>query len=181
LYASTTIRNGVVVLGKGSTEIADLDVKELIKELNKAVADEWFAIYQYWYASLSAEQIMSPIVMDAIKKALEQEREHADEFASRILELEGLPIRNPNEWNNVAHCKYAEPPEDPTDLKRFLQDALDGERCAMRAYNQIAKMTFGKDHVTYQLVTHILAEEAEHEEMFEDLLENLPCTFSRVK
>jgi bacterioferritin len=44
----------------------------------------------------------------------------------------------------------------------------------MRAYNQITKMTFGKDHVTYQLVTHILPEEVQHEEMFEDLLESLP-------
>ncbi len=168
-------------MGKASSEIADLDVKELVKELNRAVADEWFAIYQYWYASLVPEQVMSPIVMDAIKKALEDEREHAEELASRILELEGLPIRNPNEWAKLAHCKYAEPPEDPTDLRRFLQDALEGERCAMRAYNQIAKMTFGKDHITYQHITHILAEEAEHEEIFEDLLENLPCTFSRSK
>ena len=168
-------------MGKVSTEIADLNVKDLVKELNRAVADEWFAIYQYWYASLAPEQIMSPIVMDAVKKALEDEREHAEEFASRILELEGLPVRNPSEWEKLAHCKYAEPPEDPTDLKRFLEDALEGERCAMRAYNQIAKMTFGKDHVTYQLITHILAEEAEHEEMFEDLLQNLPCNFARGK
>ncbi|WP_455284474.1 ferritin-like domain-containing protein [[Eubacterium] cellulosolvens] len=168
-------------MGKVSTEIADLNVKELVGELNRALADEWFAIYQYWYGSLAPEQIMSPVVMEAIKKALEDEKEHAEELASRILELEGLPIRNPNDWGKMAHCKYLEPPEDLTDLKRFLADALEGERCAMRAYNEIAKMTFGKDHVTYQLIAHILAEEAEHEEMFEDLLQNLPCTFSKSK
>jgi ferritin-like protein len=65
---------------------------------------------------------MSPIVMDAIKKALEQEREHADELASRILELEGLPIRNPKEWDNLAHCKYIEPPEDPTHILHIGYD-----------------------------------------------------------
>ena len=37
-------------------------------ELNRALADEWFAIYEYWYVSLAPEQIMSPIVMNAIKK-----------------------------------------------------------------------------------------------------------------
>ena len=38
-------------------------------------------------------------------------------------------------------------------------------------YNKLARKTFGKDNVTYQLVTHILSEEVEHEEKFENLLE----------
>jgi len=168
-------------MGKTSTEIADLDVDSLVKELNRALADEWLAIYQYWYGSLAPEQTMSPIVMDAIKEALEDEKEHAEELAERILQLEALPIRNPSEWGKLAHCKYLEPPEDLTDLKKFLEDAVEGERCAMNAYNAIANMTFGKDHITYQLITHILSEEAEHEEMFQDLLENLPCIFARGK
>lgn len=168
-------------MGKTSTEIADLDVSKLVQELNRALADEWLAIYQYWYGSIAPEQTMSPIVMDAIKEALEDEREHAEELAERILELEGLPIRNPNQWEKLAHCKYAEPPEDLTDLRSFLEDALEGERCAMKVYNAIAKTVFGKDHITYQLITHILAEEAGHEERFQDLLENLPCVFARGK
>ena len=167
------------IMGKISRKIADLNVDDLIKELNRALADEWLAIYQYWYASTVAEQIMAPVVMDAIKHALEDEKEHAQELAERILELEGIPIKNPNQWDQLAHCKYAQPPEGLTELKRFLADALEGERCAMNTYNDIAKMTFGKDHITYQLIVHILSEEAEHEELFEDLLTDLPCTFSK--
>jgi bacterioferritin len=166
-------------MGKTSRIIADLNVDELIKELNRALADEWLAIYQYWYISTVAEQIMAPVVMDAIKHALEDEKEHAQELANRILELDGVPIKNPNEWNQIAHCKYVEPPESQTNLKRFLADALRGERCAMETYNNIAKMTFGKDHLSYQLIVHILSEEAEHEELFEGLLTDLPCSFSR--
>jgi len=166
-------------MGKTSRVIADLDVDELIKELNRAISDEWFAIVQYWYGSLAPEQSMNPVVRDVIKEALDDEREHANELADRILELGGIPVKNPDRWSQLAHCKYLEPPAELTDLKKFLQDALEGERCAMKAYNEIAKMTFGKDHVTYQLIVHILSEEAAHEEIFEDMLEKLPCVFSK--
>ncbi|WP_309492844.1 ferritin-like domain-containing protein [Candidatus Hecatella orcuttiae] len=164
-------------MGKTSRVIADLDVDALIEELNRAIADEWLAIAQYWYGSLAPEQTMNPVVKEAIKKALDDEREHVNELAERILELGGTPLKNPDQWNQLAHCKYLEPPNKLTDLRKFLQDALKGEECAMKAYNEIAKLTFGKDHITYQLIVHILSEEAEHEEMFEDMLENLPCDF----
>ena len=165
-------------MGKTSKKIIKIEANKLVGELNRALADEWFAIYQYWYASLAPEQIMSPVVMEVFEETLKDEREHAEELASRILELEGRPIDNPDQWEKLAHCKYATPPKDLTDLKRFLGDALKGEICAMETYNKIAEMTFGKDHVTYQLISHILSEEAKHEESFEDLLTNLPCTFS---
>jgi bacterioferritin len=164
-------------MGKTSRVIAGLDVDDLIKELNRALADEWLAIIQYWYGSIAPEQIMNPVVRDAIKKAFDDEKEHANELAERILELEGIPLKNPNKWNETAHCTYLEPPDSLTDLKKFLQDAIKGEECAMKAYNEIARMTFGKDHITYQLIVHILSEEAGHEEMFQDMLENLPCDF----
>ena len=167
------------MLGKTSRIIADVDVDKLIKELNRALADEWLAIVQYWFASIAPEQIMNPVVRDAIKETLEDEREHANELAERILELGGIPIRNPDQWNQVAHCKYIEPTSELTNLKQYLQDAYKGEQCAIKTYNEIAEMTFGKDHVTYQLIVHILSEEAGHEETFEDMLEDLPCTFSK--
>lgn len=170
---------GMILWGKTSRIIADLNVDELIKELNRAIADEWLAIAQYWYGSLAPEQTINPVVKDAIKEALDDEREHVNELADRILELGGIPLKNPEQWNQLAHCKYLEPPSELTNLKKFLQDAVEGEECAIKAYNEIAKMTFGKDYVTYQLITHILSEEAAHEEIFEDMLENLPCDFSK--
>lgn len=165
-------------MGKTSRKVARLDVDKLIEELNRALADEWLAIYQYWFASQAPEQIMSPVVRETFEDILKDEREHADELINRILELEGMPLRNPKQWQEVAHCTYYEPPEDLTDLKRFLVDALKAEQCAIEAYDKLAEMTFGKDHVTYQLITHILSEEVSHEETIQDMLEKLPCTFA---
>ena len=36
-------------MGKQGTKISGVDVKDLIKDLNKAYCDEWLAIYSYWY------------------------------------------------------------------------------------------------------------------------------------
>jgi len=35
-------------MGTVGIKIVGMDVKELIKRLNKALADEWLAYYQYW-------------------------------------------------------------------------------------------------------------------------------------
>ncbi|MBN1268674.1 MAG: hypothetical protein JXB04_03730 [Kiritimatiellae bacterium] len=39
----------------------------------------------------------------------------------------------------------------------------------IEVYNKILKKTDGKDPVTYQLILHILGEEIEHEDEFENL------------
>ena len=36
-------------MGKQARAIVDLSLKELVKDLNKAYADEWLAFYLYWY------------------------------------------------------------------------------------------------------------------------------------
>jgi len=40
---------------------------------------------------------------------------------------------------------------------------------AIEAYRKIAKKTLGKEDVVYQLAAHILGEEVQHEEIFENL------------
>ncbi|MEM4297238.1 MAG: hypothetical protein QW815_02585 [Nitrososphaerota archaeon] len=50
-------------MGKTGRKISRVDVNKLIEELNRALADEWLAIYQYWFASQAPEQIMNPVVM----------------------------------------------------------------------------------------------------------------------
>ena len=41
---------------------------------------------------------------------------------------------------------------------------------AIEAYNKLAQKTHGKDPITYNLAIHILSEEVEHEDEFENLL-----------
>jgi bacterioferritin len=156
-------------VGKKGKAIAEVSVVELIEDLNKAYADEWLAYYQYWVGAQIAEGIGGHEVSEELMKTAKDELEHATELANRIIELGGVPLTHPKKILEKTGCGYMEP-RDPMDFKRLLRDGIAGEGCAIDTYNKIAKKVFGKDHVTYQLVTHILSEEVGHEENFENML-----------
>jgi len=158
-------------MGKQATKIVGLNVKELIKDLNRAYCDEWLAYYSYWYMAQIVTGMGYEDMSEFLEKTAKDEAEHAEEIANRILELGGLPLSNPTELEKNANAPYPVPPKDTSDYKNFIEVVLDAEATAITVYNKIASKTQGRDHVTYQLITHILAEEVGHEERFEDLKE----------
>lgn len=158
-------------VGKQLRNIVDLSLKELVKELNKAYCDEWLAFYLYWYMA----QVVSGKTYQGMKGMLEKlaadELEHAQELADLITKLGDVPTANPMELEKNANASYMMPPKNSADMNRMIRIILEAEAGAIEVYNKLARKTQGKDHVTYQLVTHILAEEVEHENMFETLTE----------
>ena len=158
-------------MGKQLRNIVDLSLKELVKDLNKAYCDEWLAFYLYWYMA----QVVSGKTYEGMKGFLEkiakEELEHATELADLITKLGDVPSANPMDLEKNANAPYMMPPKNTADLNRIIRVVLEAEAQAIEVYNKIAKKTLGKDHVTYQLVTHILSEETAHEEMFENLME----------
>jgi bacterioferritin len=158
-------------MGKQAIEIVGVDVKELIKLLNKAYADEWLAYYSYWYMARTVTGAGYEDMSEFLEKIAKDEAEHAGELADRIIELGGLPLAHPAELEKNANAPYPEPPKGTSDYKGIIKVVCEAEAGAIDIYNKLAAQTMGKDHVTYQLICHILAEEVKHEEMFEDLLE----------
>mgnify|MGYP001558082170 CR=1 FL=1 len=158
-------------MGKEAIKVAALDVKDLIKDLNGAYADEWLAHYSYLHMSLTVTGPGYEDMAEMLEKIAKDEAEHADEVANRIIELGGTPIVHPMELEKNANAPYPKPPKETSDYKKIIDVVTDAEAGAIDVYNKIAAKTLGKDHATYQLVCHILSEEVGHEEMFEDLLE----------
>jgi len=145
-------------------------VETLVEELNRAYADEWLAFYQYWVAAqLAAGRAASPVAQE-LKRVAAEELEHAEELARRIIQLGGRPLGHPRLWLEQSNCGYSEPPANPKDLEKVIQDTVHAERCAIEVYNRLANLTHGKDHATYHLVRHILDEELEHQDTFENML-----------
>ena len=72
--------------GKKGRSIVEVDINKLLELLNKAYADEWIAYYAYKWASKVATGIISPHVAQLAGKIADEEKEHADELAERILE-----------------------------------------------------------------------------------------------
>jgi bacterioferritin len=99
--------------------------------------------------------------------------------AQRILQLGGTPLLNPKEWFTQTNCGYEEPGD--FDVVAILEDAIKGEQCAISTYSELAEMTRGKDIVTYDLVSRILADEVEHEEDLTALHEDITEFISSLR
>jgi bacterioferritin len=156
-------------MGKKAREIVGEKADEIIGELNKALADEWLAYMQYLSA---ANLVNAPPVESRLKEVAAEELEHAGELSERIIQLGGTPIADPKKFFDETNCGYEVPSED---VKKVLKDAIKGEGCAIDVYHKIAKMTKDSDPLTYQLVLHIMEEEEDHEQEFENLLEYMTC------
>jgi bacterioferritin len=152
-------------------DIIGLDVGELINLLNKAYADEWFAYYQYWVSSKIVTGPMRETAASELTEHAGDELKHAGMLADRIIQLGGTPLINPNSFNKNANCAYLEP-TDP-NVKVIIKLGVEGERCAIEAYNHLLEISRDKDVITYNMVLSILEDEVEHETDFEALLEDL--------
>ena len=159
-------------MGKKLREIVEVDKKELIADLNRAYGDEWLAFYAYWYMAQSVSGAGYEDMSEFLGKIAKDELEHAEELADLIIKLGGLPTGNPMELEKNANAPYPGTPKKTDDYAKIIKIVMDAEGGAIEVYNKIARKTLGKDHNTYQLVTHILSEEVTHEEMFENLLES---------
>jgi len=156
-------------MGKKAREIVEVDIKDLIKDLNKAYCDEWLAYYAWWYMAQVVDGKGYEDMAEFLNKIAKDELEHATELAERIVELGGLPVNALSIIEKNANSPYPGVMKDLSDYDEIIKLVTTAEAGAIDVYNKIAKKTFGKDHDTYQLATHIMGEEITHEEMFENL------------
>ena len=155
----------------GNSIIKGIEVGEVINLLNKAYADEWLAYYQYYIEEKVVKGIMKDAAIAELNQHAADELRHADMVAQRILQLGGTPLLNPKEWFVHTNCGYEEPKN--FDVVAILEDAIKGEQCAIKTYSELVDITRGKDIVTYDIVSQILADEVEHEEDLAALHEDI--------
>lgn len=158
-------------MGTKGRAIIGLDVEELLKLLNKAFADEWLAYYQYWVGAKVAKGPMKDAIIAELLQHATEELGHANLVADRIIQLGGTPLTTPRVWFDWSNCGY-DPPDDPF-VRTLLQQNIQAEQCAIGVYDQMMKLTEGKDPLTYNMALTILTQEVEHEEDLQALLEDL--------
>lgn len=158
-------------MGTKGREIVGMDVNEIVKELNKALADEWLAYYQYWIGAKVAKGPMRGAVVAELEEHANDELKHAGMLVERIIQLGGTPVLTPEDWYKVSNCGY-DAPNDP-NVRKLLEQNIKGEQCAIDVYQKLSKMLKDKDSITYQMVLEILEDEVEHEEDLEALSEDM--------
>ncbi|MDC7242238.1 MAG: ferritin-like domain-containing protein [Spirochaetales bacterium] len=83
-------------MGIKGKEIINLDVDKLIEILNKALAEEWLAYYQYWIGARMMEGPMRSEIEPELLLHATQELGHAELVVNRIIQLGGPPWRTRN-------------------------------------------------------------------------------------
>ncbi len=166
-------------MGTKGREIVDMDVKQLVKVLNKAFSDEWLAYYQYWIGAKVVKGPMKEAVIAELIQHAADELRHADMLAMRIIQLGGTPVTKPEEWYKHTNCGYAAP-DDPF-VKKVLDQNIEGEQCAIMTYKKLINLTMTKDPVTYNMALQILQDEVEHEEDLQAVREDLETLLKSAK
>ncbi|NGX53000.1 MAG: Bacterioferritin [Candidatus Anoxychlamydiales bacterium] len=164
-------------MGKQTKAIINMDIKTVIKELNKALADEFLAAYQYWVGSKIVKGYFRKTVQDELLQHSKDEFRHAEMITDRIIQLDGTPILNPKDWYKLTTCGFA-PPSNPNSIE-ILKQNLKGERCAIGIYNNLLKKIKDKDGNTFHMISHILKDEIEHECDIEAILEDIQVSKKR--
>lgn len=159
-------------MGTKGIEIVGMDVGELIDMLNKALADEWLAYYQYWVGSKVVQGPMRPQVEAELVEHAEEELKHANMLAERIVQLGGTPLLSPDEWKKNSGCGYAAP-SDP-NVKKILEQNIKGEQCAIVTYHKILEeVKSGNDPITFNMVRKIMEDEVKHEHDLQSIQQDM--------
>jgi len=166
-------------MGQIGRAIVKMDVDELLNLLNKALADEWLAYYQYWIGAKVVKGPMKDAVISELQLHATEELTHAELLVVRIVQLGGTPVLSPDEWSRITNCGY-DSPSDPY-VEIILDQNIKGEQCAIHTYNKLLDITREADPVTYNIILQIITDEVEHEEDLSALKEDLGLMLMRKK
>ncbi len=159
-------------MGTKAIEVAGPGAKETVELLNKALADEWLAYYQYWAGALIVKGPLRPDVQKELKEHAGEEFKHAGMLAERIIQLGGTPILDPSEHAKKTNCGY-DAPKDP-NVEIILAQNVKGEQCAIGAYFSILqKLKGSSDMITLNMVRKIMEDEEKHEQDLQDLQDDI--------
>ncbi|GAB3384089.1 MULTISPECIES: ferritin-like domain-containing protein [Massilia] len=161
------IRRAAANLDDGAvTEGYQADRDAVIAMLNDALATELLCVLRYkrHYYTVSGPNT-GHIKAEFLEHA-QQEQDHADRIAERIVQLNGSPNFNPATLTARSHAEY----DDSDDVQAMIRADLIAERVAIESYRQMIAAIGDKDPTTRALLVDIMAVEEEHADDMRDLL-----------
>ena len=145
------------------------DRKAVLKVLNEALATEIVCVLRYKRHYYMASGIHAKSVAAEFLEHANEEQGHADQIATRIVQLGGAPDLSPNGLLARSHSEYVE----GEDIVEMLEEDLIAERIAIDIYREIIQYLGNDDPTTRRMIEGILASEEEHAEDLSSLLEEL--------
>ncbi len=162
--ARRQIADGAVTAGYQ----ADREI--VLKLLNEALATELVCVLRYRRHHFMARGITSKSVADEFLIHSNEEQDHADRIAERIVQLAGEPDFSPRDLAGRSHSEYVE----GASLEDMIAEDLVAERIAIDSYRGVIQYLGDKDPTSRRLMEEILAKEEEHADDMADLLQGFP-------
>ncbi len=145
------------------------DPKLVCKVLNEALATEIVCVLRYKRHYFMAQGIHAESVKAEFKAHADEEQEHADAIAERIVQLGGEPDFNPAILAGRSHSEYVE----GKTLRDMILEDLVAERVAIESYREMIAWLDGKDSTTHKMLEWILGVEEEHADDMASLLKGV--------
>jgi len=145
------------------------DRETVLKLLNEALATEIVCVLRYKRHYFMAEGIAADAVKAEFLQHANEEQQHADQIAARIVQLNGEPNLNPEGLTSRSHAEYVE----GEDLIDMIKEDLVAERIAIDSYREMIDYVGDKDTTTKRMLESILAMEEEHADDLVGLLEKM--------
>ncbi|MBC3952873.1 MULTISPECIES: ferritin-like domain-containing protein [Pseudomonas] len=161
--ARQNVENGAV------TEGYSADRETVLRLLNESLATELVCVLRYKRHYYMATGLKASVAAAEFLEHAQQEAEHADLLAERIVQLGGEPEFNPDTLSKNSHAQYVA----GTTLKEMVYEDLVAERIAIDSYSEIIKYIGEDDPTTRRIFETILAQEEEHADDMADILNDL--------
>jgi len=158
--AAANLEDGAVTAGYAA------DREAVIAMLNAALATELLCVLRYKRHYYTASGPNVAHVKAEFLEHAQQEQDHADRIAERIVQLNGSPNFNPATLTQRSHAEY----DESEDVQAMIRADLIAERVAIESYRQMIEAIGDKDPTTKQMLVEILATEEEHADDMADLL-----------
>lgn len=159
--AARNLEDGPVTAGYQGDRAA------VVAMLNDALATELVCIMRYkrhYYTVAGRDN--AGIKAEFLEHA-QQEQQHADQLAERIVQLNGDPDFNPATLLARSHAEY----DASEDVQSMVRANLIAERVAIESYRQMIARIGDSDPTTRHLLIQIMAVEEEHADDMRDLLD----------
>jgi bacterioferritin len=157
------VADGAVTQGYGA------DRQRVLQLLNEALATEIVCALRYRRHYYMANGAMGEAIKGELLKHANEEQQHADAIAERIVQLGGEPDMNPMNICDRSHSEYVE----GSDLADMVKEDLIAERIAVESYTEMIRYIGDGDPTTRRLLEGILAVEEEHAEELASMLGTL--------
>jgi len=134
-----------------------------VELLNKAIADELFAVHQYMYFHFLCDDQGYDLLAGLFKRTSIDEMMHVEKLAERILFLKG-----------EVEMKVGGEVEKIKDVAKMLEKAANMEQESARDYNLWANQSSANaDSATKQIFEGLVADEERHYDQYDTEADNL--------